>query len=232
MKRSRTVAQVEKDEDLESAERSPSLAGRAYRHIKEKILMGDIPPLAAIDDRALMAELKTGRTPIREALQRLAFEGLVTVLPYRGTMASGIDMSDLDQIMEMRIPLEILAGRAAAQRAAAAEIAALRALVGHYDIERLCFESRFVELLRLDLEFHQAVTQIARNKFLTRTLENLRDLTWRFYILFYRRHPPNPSQSFNNYAEIIDALERHDAGQAEARLEEHFRDTRRLFPSG
>ena len=232
MKRSRPIEPAVKDEDFESGERNPSLASRAYRRIKEKILMGEIPPLAAIDDRALMAELKTGRTPIREALQRLAFEGLVTVIPYRGTMASGIDMSDLDQIMEIRIPLEILAGRAAAQRAAAAEIEALRTLVGRYDIERLCLESEFVELLRLDLEFHMAVTEMARNEFLVRTLENLRDLTWRFYILFYRRHPPSASQSFNNYVEIIDALERHDPAEVEARLEEHFRDTRRLFPSG
>ena len=162
MKRSRPIEPAVKDEDFESGERNPSLAGRAYRRIKEKILMGEIPPLAAIDDRALMAELKTGRTPIREALQRLAFEGLVTVIPYRGTMASGIDMSDLDQIMEIRIPLEILAGRAAAQRAAAAEIEALRTLVGRYDIERLCLESEFVELLRLDLEFHSAVTEMER----------------------------------------------------------------------
>ena len=230
MKRSRAVEEIAK-EAIETAERDQSLAGRAYREIKEKILMGEIPPLAAIDDRALMAELRTGRTPIREALQRLAFEGLVTVIPYRGTMASGIDMSDLDQIMEIRIPLEILAGRAAAQRAAAAEIVALRELVGRHDIERLCRESRFLELLRLDLEFHEAVAEMARNEFLVKTLENLRDLTWRFYILFYRRHPPNASQSFNNYVEIIDSLARHDPAETEARLEEHFRDTRRLFPN-
>ncbi len=117
------------------------------------------------------------------------------------------------------------------QRAAAVKSAALRVLAGRYDIEQLCLESRLVELLRLDLEFHQTAAEMARNESLIRTLENLRDLTWRFYILFYRRHPPNPSQSFNNYAAIIDALERHDPGRAEARLEEHFRDTRRLFPN-
>jgi DNA-binding GntR family transcriptional regulator len=216
------------------AERGPeiSLAGRAYRRIKEKILLGEIPPLGAVDDRALMAELGSGRTPIREALQRLAFEGLVVVLPYRGTMASGIDMSELDQIMEVRIPLEILAARAAAQRATREEIAGLEALVGAYDIERLCAEQRFVELLRLDQDFHQAVTEISHNRFMVRTLENLRDLTWRFYILFYRRHPPEPEHSFNNYQEIIAALARHDADLVEAKLDEHFRDTRRLFPSG
>ncbi|MFO1062044.1 MAG: GntR family transcriptional regulator [Dongiaceae bacterium] len=217
----------------EEAGRGPesSLAGRAYRRIKEKILLGEIPPLGTVDDRALMAELGTGRTPIREALQRLAFEGLVVVLPYRGTMASGIDMSELDQIMEVRIPLEILAARAAAQRATAPEIAALEALVGGYDIERLCAERRFVELLRLDQEFHHAVAAISRNRFMVRTLENLRDLTWRFYILFYRRHPPTPRDSFNNYREVIAALARHDPDLVEKRLAAHFRDTRRLFPA-
>lgn len=209
-----------------------SLAGRAYRRIKEKILLGEIPPLGTIDDRALMQELGAGRTPIREALQRLAFEGLVTVLPYRGTMASGIDMSELDQIMEVRIPLEILAARAAAQRATPAEIAGLQALVGGADIARLCAEARFVELLRLDQDFHRAVAEVSRNRFLVRTLENLRDLTWRFYILFYRRHAPSPGDSFNNYGEIVAALARHDPDLVERRLDAHFRDTRRLFPAG
>jgi DNA-binding GntR family transcriptional regulator len=230
----RTVTAIEKQNEADSADKGQgqSLAGRAYRLIKEKIVMGEIPPLATIEDRALMQEFSTGRTPIREALQRLAFEGLVTVIPYRGTLASGIDMSDLDQIMEIRIPLETLASRAAAQRATADEIATLRSLVGRYDVEQLCAEAKFVELLRLDQQFHMAVAEISRNKFLVSTLENLRDLTWRFYILFYRRHSPDSAQSFNNYAEIIDALARHDPDLVEARMNEHFRDTRRLFPNG
>jgi DNA-binding GntR family transcriptional regulator len=207
------------------------LSQQAYQAIKEKILMTEIPPLGTIDEQRLMGELELGRTPIREALQRLAQEGFVTIIPYRGSVASGIDMSELHQIMEMRVPLEIIAGRLAAQRVSDADIAALRALVGGYDIERLCREQNFVELLRLDQRFHHAVTRLADNRYIQRTLDNLRDLTWRHYILFYRRNPPRPTDSFSNYAAVIDALAKRSPDLVEARLEEHFKDSMTIFPS-
>jgi GntR family transcriptional regulator, rspAB operon transcriptional repressor len=187
--------------------RADTLAGQAYRRIKELILIGAIPPLHPIDEKQLIQELQVGRTPIREAIQRLAYDGLVTIIPFRGTVASGIDMSDLDQIMETRVPMEILAGRLAAQRI---EDDQLRELVASYDVPGLCAERNFVELLRLDQEFHRAIAAISANKFLEQILENLRDLTWRFYILFYRRHAPHPDHGFNNYDAIVDALAARD----------------------
>jgi GntR family transcriptional regulator, rspAB operon transcriptional repressor len=210
--------------------RADTLAGQAYRRIKELILIGAIPPLHPIDEKQLMQELQVGRTPIREAIQRLAYDGLVTIIPFRGTVASGIDMSDLDQIMETRVPMEILAGRLAAQRITEEQLRALRALVASYDVPGLCAERNFVELLRLDQEFHRAIAAIAANKFLEQILENLRDLTWRFYILFYRRHDPHPDEGFNNYDAIVEALAARDPDLLEERLKEHFRGGRAVFP--
>lgn len=207
------------------------LSRQAYQRIKEKILMAEIPPLGTIDEQLLMGELKLGRTPIREALQRLAQEGFVTIIPYRGSVASGIDMSELHQIMEMRIPLEIVAARLAAQRVQDSDIAALRGLVADYDVPTLCREQNFIELLRLDDRFHHAVTALADNRYMLRTLDNLRDLTWRHYILFYRRHPPRPTDSFSNYGEVIDAMARRDPDLVESRLREHYRDSTAIFPS-
>jgi DNA-binding GntR family transcriptional regulator len=210
--------------------RGDTLAVQAYRGIKERILMGAIPPLHPLDERQLMQELQFGRTPIREAIQRLAYDGLVTIIPFRGTVASGIDMSDLDQIIEIRVPLEILAGRLAAQRIQADQAQQLRKLVAGFDVPRLCTEHNFVALLRLDQEFHRAVAAIAANTFLEQTLENLRDLTWRFYIMFYRRHAPEPGDGFNNYGEIVEALAARDPALVEERLKEHFRGGRAVFP--
>jgi len=207
------------------------LSRRAYQRIKEMILMTEIPPLGTIDEQRLMGELGLGRTPIREALQRLAQEGFVTIIPYRGSVASGIDMSELHQIMEMRVPLEIIAARLAALRVQDADIRDLETLVGGYDIERLCREQNFVELLRLDEAFHHAVAALADNRYILKTLDNLRDLTWRHYILFYRRNPPRPSDSFSNYADIIAALARRDPDLVETRLKQHFKDSMTIFPS-
>lgn len=202
-----------------------SAAERVYARIKEKILMGEIAPLQRIDEQALRSELDAGRTPIREALQRLSYDGLVTVVPFRGTIASGIDLSDLDQIMEERIPLEILGARLAAQRATDADVERLRERLASYgNIAELCEQGRFVDLLRLDEEMHQGITDLARNKFLSRDVQRLRDLTWRFHILFYRRRRPTPDQSFNNYDELIEALADGDADRMERAVRDHFVD--------
>lgn len=207
------------------AARRQSAAERVYEQIKEMILMGEIAPLQQIDEQALRAELEAGRTPIREALQRLSYDGLVTVVPFRGTIASGIDLADLDQIMEERIPLEILGARLAAQRATAEDVERLRERLASYgDIARLCEEGRFVDLLRLDEEMHQGITDLAQNRFLSRDVQRLRDLTWRFHILFYRRRKPTPDQSFNNYDDLINALAAGDPDEMERAVRDHFRD--------
>lgn len=205
--------------------RRQTAAERVYGQIKERILMGEIAPLQQIDEQALRTVLGAGRTPIREALQRLSYDGLVTVVPFRGIIASGIDLCDLDQIMEERIPLEILGARLATQRATDEDVARLRDRLNSYgDIARLCEEGRLVELLRLDQEMHQGVTELAQNKFLDRDVQRLRDLTWRFHILFYRRRKPAPEQSFNNYEELIEALAAGDADRMERAVRDHFRD--------
>lgn len=207
-----------------------SAAERAYVQIKEMILMGEIAPLQHIDERELREQLDIGRTPIREAVQRLAYHGLVTVVPFRGTIASGIDLSDLDQIMELRVPLEVLGGRLAAQRVGDEDIERLYALVRRYDVPALCEDGELAELLRLDDAVHQGITDLAQNRFLSDDLQELRDLTWRFHILFYRRRRPTPDNSFNNYAELIDALATRDPDEVEAATRAHFRDYEQGFP--
>ena len=207
-----------------------SAAARAYEQIKEKILMGEIAPLQRIDEQTLREELAVGRTPIREAIQHLSYDGLVTVVPFRGTIASGIDLSDLDQIMEERIPLEILGSRLAAERATREDVDKLRKRLEAYgDIAKLCEEGDFVDLLRLDEEMHQGITDLAQNKFLSRDVQRLRDLTWRFHILFYRRRRPTPDQSFNNYEELIQALADGDPDEMERAVRAHFVD---YLPTG
>lgn len=209
--------------------REASLAGRAYGRIKEMVLIGALPPLQMIDERALMQQLKVGRTPVREALQRLAYDGLVTIMPYRGTMASGLDLSDFDQLMEARIPQEAQAARLAAQRARPDQVAELRALVASYDVAQLCAGPNIVELLRLDQGFHRAISDMADNKFLTESLQHLRDLTWRFHVLLYRRVPPTPRDSFNNYHALTEAIAAGDADGAAHQIDAHFGDERRVL---
>src|SRR3954447_8137142 len=99
---------------------SELLADRAYVALRDRIVALRIPPGAPINEDALGRELRMGRTPVREAIKRLALENLVTVFPRRGTFASEINITDLAHISDVRQQLEGHAAyRAAGGRGAA-----------------------------------------------------------------------------------------------------------------
>ena len=94
-----------------------SLAEKAYLAVRDQLIMLDIQPGEPIDDEQLATSLGVGRTPVREALKRLEGDRLVVSYPRRGTFATGMDIADLAHISEIRLQLEPLAARRAAERA-------------------------------------------------------------------------------------------------------------------
>src|SRR2546429_3525856 len=92
------------------------LADRAYEELRDRIVTLRIPPGAPIDEDLIGQELVMGRTPVREAIKRLALENLVTVFPRRGTFASEINITDLAHISDVRVVLEAHAAARAAER--------------------------------------------------------------------------------------------------------------------
>src|SRR5947209_17701297 len=92
------------------------LADRAYDELRDRIVTLRIAPGAPIDEDRVGEELGMGRTPVREAIKRLALENLVSVFPRRGTFASEINITDLAQISEVRVQLEGHAAYRGAQR--------------------------------------------------------------------------------------------------------------------
>ena len=93
-----------------------SLSQQAYTQIKHRIVTLQLAPGSVVNEAQLLEELTFGRTPIREALQRLEREQLVTILPRRGIFVASIDFNDLQRLFEMRVPLEVLAVQLATQR--------------------------------------------------------------------------------------------------------------------
>ena len=98
-----------------------SLAEKAYDAIRDLIVSLELAPGAVIDERELMERLGIGRTPVREALRRLAHEGLVEVYPRRGMFVTGVDVRELARLSEVRAVLEPEAARLAAERATEAD---------------------------------------------------------------------------------------------------------------
>ena len=100
-----------------SAQRS--LSEQAYEQLRQRIVTLVLPPNAVVDEAQLQRELGLGRTPIREALKRLELERLITIIPRRGIFVTPINLTDLQQLYEVRVNLECLAAELAAQRGTA-----------------------------------------------------------------------------------------------------------------
>src|SRR2546425_2318849 len=140
----------------------------AYLLIRDRILSLALPPGSLVHEAQLREELSIGRTPIREALQRLAHEKLVRSVPNRGTFITDVNITDLARITEVRVVLEGHAARLAADRGTAADRAALGVLLERLDVVERTNQR---ELMQLDQEIHRQIYRSARNSFLENTLD-------------------------------------------------------------
>lgn len=163
-----------------------SLAERAYRAIRDRLVMLDIRPGAPINEDQLAQSLGVGRTPVREALKRLQYERLIATYPRRGTFATDVNITDLAHISEVRQELEPLAAAQAARRATATDRAALTAALrelGHVDARGYDAD----DLMRLDLQVHRAIYAATHNPYLEDTLVRHDNLATRIWCLFIDR---------------------------------------------
>ncbi len=160
---------------------SISLSQQAYLQIRDKIVRLQLAPGDVIREEVLQAELGIGRTPIREALQRLARDQFVTVIPRRGMLVSPIDVMELSMLYETRAILEPYAMR----------LAAVRGKQEHWDAMATALESSRrpnvsnSDLMRIDRRCHEIVWEAANNRFLTDTLDMMyaqSDRLWHLYI--------------------------------------------------
>src|SRR5690625_3012612 len=101
----------------EEEEEGGSLTEQAYRQLEEMVVTLQLAPGAVLSEAHLAKELSIGRTPVREALQRLAREGLIVILPRRGILVSEINVKRQLRLLEVRRELERLMARASALRA-------------------------------------------------------------------------------------------------------------------
>jgi len=152
-----------------------SLADRAYLSIRDLIVSLELAPGALIDERRLVETLGIGRTPVREALRRLAQEQLVEVFPRRGMFVTGVDVRDLARISEVRIALEPEAARLAAERATDEERNGLADLSDQI--------KSGVDLMGLDERIHRAVYAAAHNHLLEKTLGEYYVLALRIWMI-------------------------------------------------
>lgn len=190
-----------------------SLADRAYVAIRDQLIMLEIRPGEPIDDDALAASLGVGRTPVREALKRLEVDRLVVSYPRRGTFATGMDITDLAHISEIRAQLEPLAARRAAERAPRelrTELEETATTIAELDVAQLAR----TELMRWDLGVHRAIYRAAGNPHLEDVLVRYDNLATRIFCLFLDRLP-SVDIHVAEHVELLRAIAAGDADRAE-----------------
>jgi DNA-binding GntR family transcriptional regulator len=183
----------------------------AYRILKEKIVSLELPPASLLNEADLMAELDLGRTPIREALQRLALENLVVILPRRGTIVADLNMSDLQKIFEIRLELEAYAVRLAAERATPAQIVEMELLFANCD--EFIQQGDYDQLIGLDHQAHRLLAQAAHNEFLEETLERLYTHVLRLWYVSLHK-VSRLTEAIEEHRDIIAAVKAGDGQRA------------------
>jgi DNA-binding GntR family transcriptional regulator len=196
-----------------------SLADRAYLALRDRLITLQIRPGEPIDDGQIARELEVGRTPVREALKHLENDRLVIAYPRRGTFATAVDITDLAHINEIRLQLEPLAARRAAERATEVQRAELQELIARVEASDGPAEDR-TDLMRLDLTVHRAIYRAAGNPHLEDVLIRYHNLATRIFCLFLGRLP-NVIDHVNEHAPLLTAIIAGDADKASELAREH-----------
>ena len=189
------------------------LTDRAYHEIEELIVTLQLPPGTVLSELVLADRLGIGRTPIREALQRLSRDGLVNILPRRGVLVSEIDLRAQLRLLEVRRELERLMARGAAERAGEEERAQFSEIAaGMY---RASENEDDVSFMRLDQQFNALVSSAARNEFASRSMGLIHGLSRRFWYQHYKRAADLPLCA-RLHAAVAEAIAKREPGQAAA----------------
>jgi DNA-binding GntR family transcriptional regulator len=197
---------------------SQLLSDQAYEAIRDKLVHLEIAPGDPIDEVKLAAELGLGRTPVREAIKRLAYQKLVVIYPRSGSYAAHIDVADLASLCDIRERLEGLAAERAASQARYEERQELRQLLD--ELEGDCPPSR---LLELDSAAHRAVHRLSHNRYLYDTLTQTLDLSLRIWNMA-RERLPHLEHHVHGQVEILKAILDRDPARARELAERHVRE--------
>jgi DNA-binding GntR family transcriptional regulator len=209
------------------------ISERAYVQLRDRIVTLRLAPGTVLREDELMRELEIGRTPLREAVKRLALENLVAVQPRIGTYVTSVDAADIVHISEVRAELEAQAAELAARRMDDILRERGEALLEQVrDFERTADADA---LMKLDEAIHRFAWDGSRNPYLIETLERYFVLSLRVWYVVLDRVPGLGSAVFD-HARLLEALLARDAGRARALMREHVIDFEReimaAFSSG
>jgi DNA-binding GntR family transcriptional regulator len=196
------------------------LGEQAYQRLRELIVRIELAPGALLSEDELQTLTGIGRTPIREALQRLERDKLVRILPRRGLLVAPIDLADLALLYESRAMLEPHVHRLAAARGDERQWAVIEAALDHVDA--LGLSATWADLLDADRVCHEQVWAASANRFLTETLDMLYTQSQRLWHQ-YVRDVSDLRSALAEHRLVLAALRAGDGETAATLMENHVR---------
>lgn len=201
------------------------LREKAYTHIKDAIIQGSLKPKKKLTEEDLSSRIGTSRTPVREALQKLEKEELISRLPGRGFIVKGITEEEVEEVIGVQCLLEGHAAYLAASKITDEELALLHDMVKR---QEECAGKKDVEgFIRLDREFHFTIHQAAKSTLLCSLLKDLRDLLHRYRVIIFRHASMN--LSIRDHKKLLDCIGSEAPGKAERLIKKHITRRKNLI---
>lgn len=191
----------------------PSLADVAYKRLEEMIVTLKLPPGTTVSEANLSKHLGIGRTPVREALQRLAYEGTIVILPRCGVVVSEINITNQLKLVGVRRELERYVATCAARRANAEQKQQFLDLVAEF--ETAAQQNDEIHFIRTDSEFDALVLAVAQNEYARNAIIPLRAHCRRFWHIHFKKAGSLPKLS-RLHADVARAIAANDVARAAA----------------
>lgn len=208
----------------------PSVAGdRAYSAIREMVVSGRVGSNGRLLESRISSELGVSRTPVREAIRRLAAEGFVNFVPNKGAVVASWDDEELLDILELRALLESHAARRAATRIREEQIERLEELAAAMESHLgRPIEVTDFSIAQLNNEFHGIIIEASGSRVLSATVQGA--LHMALVQRTFRRYSPRElERSFAHHRELIEAMRARDGEWAGSVMQSHLRSARNIL---
>ena len=178
-----------------------------FEDLKMSIMQGTFKPRERLIERNLAARFAVSRTPIREALHKLAAMGMVRIIPNQGAMVADFSLQDIESLYFVRLHLERLAGRLACSKVTKEEINTLVTL--NQGLKKAMGWDDFSKMVEKDQQFHLTLIRFSKNPFLIKAIEDLRLKSYPFSYYYWRSNQYLRS-SLADHNRMIHALRNRD----------------------
>ena len=192
---------------------------KVYRALKKGIIRGDIQPNSKLILTEIAKSLSVSNTPIREAVNKLASEGLVTIIPNKGIIVKKINIDDFQEILQIRAFLDGLIAKLASQKMTVKDIDNLDKIID--EMEQCVEEDDRLAYNDLDIKFHDLLLNIAGNNTLKEIYNNLIEQSYRFRLRTLKISD-RMSKSLREHKEIALKLKEKNPDEANRVSQEHI----------